>query len=220
MGLIKDALEAIIRIDRNLAEIRKALVWHGNPRSFQTKYPQETIEQVRADLNRKPENELPLFDRLPQLEIFPYPSNLTLGGRFTAVRKFHRLNQYDIATALDVTPSYVSRIEADKVIPSATIIRFFALNYNINERWLATGHLPQTTEEPATPIHLGKIVPLSGYGDADALQSHINLQHQTRLEVEHQMVEQKDPVLQRLREVDYRKEPERADPTRDERQDG
>ena len=166
MGLLKETMRAIIRIDWNLAAIRKALTGEKD-KFYRAVYQQEPIEQVRQDSYLKPKSGIPLFDQLPQLEIFPYPDNLTLGGRFTAVRKFRRLNQYDIATALDVTPSYVSRIEADKVMPSATIIRFFALTFNIDERWIATGHLPQATEKPVPPIFVGKVTPLSGYGEDD-----------------------------------------------------
>ncbi len=167
MGLLKETMQAIIRIDRNLAEIRKSIAWERDAKYFRAAYQQKPIEKICSDIQHKIDEELSLFDRLPQLEIFPYPSNLTLGGRFTAIRKFHRLKQDDVATALDVTPSYISRIEADKVIPSATIIRFFALNYHMNETWLATGHLPQTTEEPFKHI-ANRVVPLSGYGGGDS----------------------------------------------------
>lgn len=161
MGLLKETMQAIIRIDRNLAAIRKVLT-KDDDKWYRADYQQKPIEQVLQNLNQKIDSELSLFDQLPQLEIFPYPSNLTLGGRFTAVRKFRRLNQNDIATALDVTPSYVSRIEADKVAPSATIIRFFALTFNINETWLATGHLPQAPEVLVKPIITCKVIPQSG----------------------------------------------------------
>ena len=165
MGLLKETMQAIIRIDRNLIEIRKALVWYENPRSFQTKYSQETIEQGRADLNRKPENELPLFDRLHQFEVFLYPNQLTFGGRIKAVRIFWRLKQDEFASAIGVTPPHISNLESDKSTPSAMLIRSISMRFNINERWLATGHLPQTTEEPATPIARSKVTPLSGYDE-------------------------------------------------------
>lgn len=80
---------------------------------------------------------------------------------------------------------------------------------------IANGH--GKTVVYASPV---KIAPLSGYDGAEELQKHLNLQRQTRLEVESRLDDQKDPVLQRLREVDYRKETEQSDQKDDERQDG
>ena len=165
MGLIKDALEAIIRIDRNIAEIRKVLTWDRDAKLFRATYMQKPIELVRADSDRKNETGLPLFDRLHQLKLFPYPDQLTFGGRIKAVRMFKDLTQKEFGDSIGVTFGHISNLEKDITQPSAMLIRSISMRFKIDERWLATGHLPQTTEEPATPIHLGKIVPLSGYDE-------------------------------------------------------
>lgn len=54
-------------------------------------------------------------------------------------------------------------------------------------------HLPQTTEEPAKPLATCKVTPLSGYGGSEELQSHLNLQRQTRIEVQERLGIQDDP---------------------------
>jgi len=170
MGLLKETMQAIIRIDRNLAEIRKELAFERDAKYFRAVYQQKPIEQVRSDEQRKTEIEESLFDRLSQLDRFPHPDHLTFGGRLKAVRAFWRLKQDELASEIGVSPPHISNLEADKSTPSAMLIRSVSRRFSINETWLATGHLPQTTEEPATPIHLGKIVPLSGYGEKDAEQ--------------------------------------------------
>lgn len=151
MGLLKETMQAIIRIDRNLNQLCNPLV------ADVSKISKEDVREYKREFSGRVINNL----------AFDYPANLTLGGRFAAVREYRHLKQHEVAQILRVTPSYVSRFESDKAIPSGTLIRFASQYFNINETWLATGHLPQTTEEPATPIHLGKIVPLSGYGEDD-----------------------------------------------------
>ncbi len=164
MGLLKETMRAIIRIDWNLAAIRKTLTGEED-KWYRAEYQQKPIEQVREDLYRKAESELPLFDRLPKLEEFPYPDHLTFGGRFKAVRIFAGLNQTGLADEIGISSAHVSKLESDLASPSAMLIRSVSRRFNIYETWLSTGHLPQTTDEPATPIPLGKIVPLSGCGE-------------------------------------------------------
>jgi transcriptional regulator with XRE-family HTH domain len=166
MGLLKETMQAIIRIDRNLAAIRKELAFERDAKYFRAVYQQKPIEQVRSDEQRKTENEGSLFDRLSQLDRFPHPDHLTFGGRLKAVRAFWRLKQDELASEIGVSPPHISNLEADKSTPSAMLIRSVSRRFSINETWLATGHLPQTIEEPATPIATSKVTPLSGYENA------------------------------------------------------
>jgi len=147
MGLLKETMQAIIHIDQNLNRLCNSLVADISNISKEdiTKYKREFSGRV---INNK---------------AFDYPANLTLGGRFTALREYMHLKQHEVAQILRVTPSYVSRFESDKAIPSGTLIRFASQYFNISEQWLATGHLPQTTEEPAKPLATCKVTPLSGY---------------------------------------------------------
>lgn len=184
MGVLKETMEAIIRIDRNLNRL-------CNPLTVDTpKISKEDTHEYKREFT----------GRVISNIAFDYPSNLTLGGRFAAIREYRHLKQHEVAQILRVTPSYVSRFESDKAIPSGTLIRFASQYFNINETWLATGQLPQIAEEPAMPIARSKVMPLSGCGVED--------------------LDQTDPTLQRLREFDCRREAERADPTHDKRQGG
>ena len=169
MGLLKETMQAIIRTSENLDMIRKVLT-RDDDKLFRATYLQKPIEQVRSDLREKSESELPLFkmplfDQLPQLEMFPYPDNLTMGGRLKAVRVFWRLNQTEMSIEIGISSAHVSKLESDISAPSPMLIRSVSRRFNINEYWLATGHLPQTTEEPAKPIAMSKVTPLSGYGE-------------------------------------------------------
>lgn len=179
MGLAKDALEAIIHIDKNLSRLCAML-----------KAP-----DIRADTFTKHEEkrnlyDLPLFTRLHYESVFSYSDQLTLGGRFAAVRHFYNLKQYDVAEALSVTPSYVSRMESDLVIPSATILRFFSLTYRIDEHWIATGKLPQASESPS--IAMGNVNPLNGFDGKLSIKASMDRVRQARLEVQDELKAQED----------------------------
>ena len=154
MGLLKETMQAIIRIDQNITEIRKVLMWDRDAKLFRATYMQKPIEPKGST-----------FDRVTTEKDFCYPDSLTFGGRLRAVRIYEGLKQEELADEIGVTPPHISNLEADKSTPSAMFIRSVSRRFKIDEGWLATGKLPQTTEEPATPIHLGKIVPLSGYDE-------------------------------------------------------
>lgn len=64
---------------------------------------------------------------------------MSLGTRVNELRTEKNMKQYDLATALKVTPSYVSRIEADKVVPSDTLISMLSFIFHVEERWIKTG---------------------------------------------------------------------------------
>lgn len=75
MGLIRDALEAIIRIDRNIAAIRKSLAKDYDDTLYRATYLQKPVEQKGSTYNQ-----------VQTERHFCYPDRLTLGGRLRAVR--------------------------------------------------------------------------------------------------------------------------------------
>ena len=169
MGLVKDALKAIVRIDKNLSRLCAML-----------KAPDIGADNFTKHEEKRNLHDLPLFTRLHYESVFPYPDQLTLGGRFAAVRHFYNLKQYDVAEALSVTPSYVSRMESDLVIPSATILRFFSLTYRIDEHWITTGELPQASESPS--IAMGNVNPLSGFDGKLSIKESMDRVRQAQIE--------------------------------------
>jgi repressor LexA len=64
---------------------------------------------------------------------------MSLGTRLVELRKEKGMKQYDLATALRVTPSYISRIEADKVVPSDTLVSMLGFIFHVEEQWIKTG---------------------------------------------------------------------------------
>lgn len=141
MGLIKEALEAIIRIDRNLAAIRKVLVKDSDDSLYRATYLQKPIESRGSTYNR-----------IQTEKDFYYPDHLTFGGRLRAVRMFYGLTQIEIGNSIGVTCGHISNLEKDVSTPSAMLIRAASLKWNIDEHWLATGertpvdHVDQASE--------------------------------------------------------------------------
>lgn len=156
MGLIRDALEAIVRIDRNIAEIRKVLMWDRDAKLFRATYMQKPIEPKGST-----------FDRVLTEKDFCYPDHLTLGGRLKAVRMFVGFNQTEIAEEIGISSAHVSKLESDLATPSAMLIRSVSTRFNIDETWLATGKLSQIAENEKRIDEInrtiGQITPLSGY---------------------------------------------------------
>lgn len=182
MGLLKETMQAIIRIDRNLNRLCNPLV------ADTSNISKKEAAQIRDEFS----------GRVLNNKAFDYPANLTLGGRFAAIREYRHLKQHEVAQILRVTPSYVSRFESDKAIPSGTLIRFASQHFNINETWLATGHLPQTNGEQTgnmsqTDPTLQK---LRGtyfrYDPKELLKESMDRVHQTRLEVQEELGIQED----------------------------
>lgn len=136
MGLVKETLEAIIRIDQNLIAIRKALT--------NTNY--DTLNRA-TPIHTPVETTGSIFNRVLTERDFCYPDSLTFGGRLRAVRLYARLNQTELADDIGISGAHVSKLESDLAEPSAMLIRAVSRRYNIDEQWLATGELPQTAEE-------------------------------------------------------------------------
>lgn len=169
MGLMKDTMKAILRIDQNLAQLVKVQTMahhdvfrpYENSSELKMKWAAATDGTLyQAQYLQKPiEPKGATFDRV----MVEKDDQLTFGGRLKAIRMCKGLNQTELAADIGISSAHVSKLESDLSAPSAMLIRSVSTRYGINERWLATGHLPQTTEEPAKPIATSKLTPLSGY---------------------------------------------------------
>lgn len=139
MGLLKETMQAIIRTSENLDMIRKVMT-RADDKLYRATYSQKPIEQVSIESREKTS------------KTFAYTEIKSIGGRICAIREYLGLLQSQLAERLAVNSSYISKLECGTSMPSETLIRLLSLIANIDETWLATGHLPQTTEEPAKPI--------------------------------------------------------------------
>lgn len=62
------------------------------------------------------------------------------GFRLKEIRLANHLKQKEMAKKLGITPSYVSKIEKEKIFPvSENLIRSICSTFNINRDWLLTG---------------------------------------------------------------------------------
>lgn len=171
MGLLKETMQAIIRFDRKTSTMID--LWR--------------FETMRKDINR--ESIVKEIPGEPKVDLrFAYPENLTFGGRFNAVQLFSGLEDREFCAAIGLTTPQGFSIYKGETAPWPALYRAISRRYNIDETWLATGHLPQTTEEPAKPFEpidrvIGKTTPLSGH------------------------VDQADPTLQKLRGTYFRYDP-------------
>lgn len=154
MGLVKETLEAIIRIDENLDELCRLLGASGNHEERLAKYGIKLQKQT-----------LSTYQRVLTEKEFCYPDHLTFGGRIKAVRMFNDLTQTELGNSIGITFGHVSNLEKDVSNPSAMLIRAVSRRFNIDETWLATGQLPQTAEPPVQYLYTGTMVPLSGRGE-------------------------------------------------------
>lgn len=183
MGLIKDALEAVIRIDRNLAAIRKSLTYGCDDTLYRATYLQKPIEPRGST-----------YERVQTEKDFSYPDHLTLGGRLRAVRLFVGLNQTDLANEIGISSAHVSKLESDIATPSGMLIRAVGLRWNIDEHWLATGErmpvdsVDRVSETVTQSIrrHMGifdpepaKAIPLSGCDWSQNLPREVVIDHGT-----------------------------------------
>lgn len=130
MGLFRDALEAIIRIDMNLAAIRKALTKANDDTLYRATYLQKPVEPKGST-----------YERMQTGNVFYYPDHFTFGGRLRVVRKFYNLTQKEISDSIGVTCGYISNLEKDITAPSTMLIRAVSRSWHIDEHWLATGKL-------------------------------------------------------------------------------
>lgn len=158
MGLIKDALKAVIRIDQNLNYLCKGQDRAKIQNNFQATYLQKPIEPKGST-----------YDRVMTEKEFSYPDCLTFGGRIRAIRLHAGLTQAEFGVSIDVSNGHISNVERDEDVLSMRAIKDVAVKYNIDRNWIITGHLPQTTEEPAKPLATCMVTPMSGYENAKGI---------------------------------------------------
>lgn len=63
----------------------------------------------------------------------------TFGERVKEIRMMNKLTQKDFASRLGITPSYVSKLEADKEKSSETLEKLICAEFWISDEWLASG---------------------------------------------------------------------------------
>lgn len=62
-----------------------------------------------------------------------------LGDRVKIVRKLNKLNQKTFANIIGISQTHISKIEANKDIPSDKILRLISMEFNIDFNWLKEG---------------------------------------------------------------------------------
>ena len=154
MGLLKETMQAIIRIDQNLNYLCKGQDRAKIQDAFKATYQQKPIEQKREPLNHVMTN-----------ESFDYHDIETFGGRLKAVRIYEGLKQEELASDIGVTPPHISNLEANKSVPSAMFIRSVSLRYGIDEHWLGTGKFEARGDEDLQNVRtmMGVVSPSERY---------------------------------------------------------
>lgn len=63
----------------------------------------------------------------------------SIAERFKDLRLTHKLTQKEFGERILVTPSYVSKLEAGKEVPSGVLVKLAALEFNVSYEWLSNG---------------------------------------------------------------------------------
>jgi len=75
-----------------------------------------------------------------RLELQDYTDTLmrdvSLGGRIKTIRNFYELTQKEFGEKLKITHAHVSKIEAQKDLPSNSLLSVIQNVYNIREEWI------------------------------------------------------------------------------------
>lgn len=162
MGLLKETMQAITRIDRNLEQLKIQYAidnGHCGKTLNHEDHRVRPIEQVRSESREKTS------------KTFAYTEIKSIGGRICAIREYLGLLQSQLAERLAVNSSYISKLERGTSMPSETLIRLLSLLANIDETWLATGQLPQAPEVLVKSIITCKVIPQSGcYEGTDTIR--------------------------------------------------
>jgi transcriptional regulator with XRE-family HTH domain len=64
---------------------------------------------------------------------------MTIGQRFTYIRKFLDMNQHDFAESIGIKQTNVAKIETDKANPTVGLMNVVHKTYQINLNWLISG---------------------------------------------------------------------------------
>lgn len=146
MGLLKETMQAIIRIDKSIST--SIDLWR--------------FETMRKDTNRKSAVKEVPRERTIDLR-FSYPDDPNFGSRLKAVRLFTGRERCEFAAAIGLTEDQYIRLVNGKLAPWATLYRALSWRFNIDEGWITTGQLPQISDSPS--IAMDKVTPLSGYDE-------------------------------------------------------
>lgn len=65
--------------------------------------------------------------------------NNSVGERIKALRKSYNLNQTDFGKPLGISYGHISNLEKGKDIPSASLVKLMAYEYNTTEKWILLG---------------------------------------------------------------------------------
>lgn len=63
----------------------------------------------------------------------------TIGERIKEVRASKGVTQAEFASKLFVTPSYISKVESDKEVPTNMFLKLVSYEYKVSYKWLTTG---------------------------------------------------------------------------------
>lgn len=74
--------------------------------------------------------------------------NIDIGKRIRELRKEYGLNQTDFAKPLGVSYGHISNLEKGKDMPSQSLIKLVAHEYNTSEEWLLEGKGRMITHKP------------------------------------------------------------------------
>ena len=64
---------------------------------------------------------------------------MTIGARIAYIRRVKNMKQTELCSALDITQSYLSRVEGDKDKPSTALLSAIAYQLSIPVDWLEHG---------------------------------------------------------------------------------
>ena len=66
-------------------------------------------------------------------------NNETIGSRIKEIRNLYNLTQKEFGEKIHISYAHVSGIEADKKIPSDSVIKLICMVFNVSEKWLRRG---------------------------------------------------------------------------------
>lgn len=71
-----------------------------------------------------------------------------IGKRIKELRKSYKLNQTDFAKPLGISYGHISNLEQGKDMPSQSLVKLMAYEYNTSEEWILNGDGDMFTHKP------------------------------------------------------------------------
>ena len=75
-------------------------------------------------------------------------NSIEIGKRIKELRKSYKLNQTDFAKPLGISYGHISNLEKGKDMPSQSLIKLMAHEYNTSEEWIVEGRGEMFTHKP------------------------------------------------------------------------